>query len=233
MISPNNLPENRSSKSGKWYSLSFYNEGSSLSELKFIEISNNNYGIQFYNTSPEISNSFISKVEQLEFFGNSSPTISNSIMDSYIVFLDCYDSSAPVLTENIIYDRITCYDQSKPIIQKNNYLGEVLCGGQSTPVICHNDYYEKWAPIICFDEAIPHIEGSVGLNPHPRGYVAPIPRTGTRPGIISSGQPRDIRRRKIGSVDQPAESRHRSRFLNRAGINKRAYQAHKQKEGKE
>lgn len=166
----------------KWRSLSFYNESSAESELNYTEISNNTSGIRFYNSSPNISNSFISRVEKVQFYGNSSPTILTSILDSYIVFLYCYDSSAPNLLANIIYDRITCYDQSAPLIMNNSYLQEVVCGDQSTPIIYHNDFYNKWAPVVCYDNATPEIQGNIFV----RGGHAIDCRYGNLPNVVQN-----------------------------------------------
>jgi parallel beta-helix repeat protein len=124
--------------------------------IKFEDSSNDNsiiscatikyafYGIYCYQSSPIISNNFISNnTSGIKCLSSSSPTISNNTINNNSYGIEC-QSSSPTISNNIInnnYDGISCYNNSTPIISNNtisNYHFGIICNLSSSPTISHN-----------------------------------------------------------------------------------------------
>lgn len=163
-----------------WGNLNFRNETSNNSALKYVDISFQKH-MNFYQSSASIENTKITWNGDLRFYNSSSPKISECRFE-YGIWLLCFDSSAPHLYSNIFRTKINCYDQSSPLIENNIYLiNDILCFDESTPIIIHNDFYQAWAPVGCFNKAVPEIQGNIFQG---GGYAIDI-RYGKKPDKIS------------------------------------------------
>jgi hypothetical protein len=124
--------------------ISFMGDQSSGSRFDYVSFNGPMCRLNFYNSSPYLSNIQIPGFLDIQIYRSSAPVIEHSFYDLY-EFPAIYigDSASPVFRNNLFY-----------------YAG-LYCTGHASPLVEYNDFYSGSRFVQCYDYANPTIVGNI------------------------------------------------------------------------